>query len=374
MQVDTENKKVDRARRAVVLAIAAEMLCDDAHTTADCPNLVLSYDALRVIAEFCWVEDAVQLLSVHRDFKTVMDNEKFYEMLYVRDVVGTPGSLPPSLQKPYVRLEREGERKKTFKQNCLRSIDLIKNDRNDAKDSLWMASRQGWGGIVRRIILSPTNSSTIDVQLGNHATVLETASLREHCHVIHMAMRLGADPYIGEHSGDSALHLAVCTNKLDSVKALIDSGFWKRNGQKIHDSSEIAQLDTLHGKQFRGADKENGDTVASGKVLGATVAGADWANGLDKSRFPTILTGPLYSDSPDFDVDESQSRLRMVKYLYNAGFRRPQEVIDVAIQTAITRGRIRPHEMAEWAALLNSWFGRESTGARTLLAAHRAFY
>lgn len=233
-------------------------------------------DSLRHIVKFLNALEVTNVQAVCTLFQRHLHSESFYNEMFVRDICSVRykhASAEFNLKHAWVTLK-----------------DL------SAKDRLWASSRKGWDNAIKHALKLDT-SIGIDSMLGNHATVLETAALREHSHVIQMALDMGADPYIGEHEGDSALHLAVCTNKRRAVECLL-------------------------------------------------------SNGIDPARYPTLLTGPLYSDSPDFN--NVGDRLFMVRYLLEHGFRRPREVIDVALNTPLSRGRIGSDDVTEWRSMLNS--------------------
>merc|ERR1719499_825854 len=74
-------------------------------------------------------------------------------------------------------------------------------------------------------------------------------------------------------------------------------------------------------------------------------------HGCHPSRFPTLLTGPLYTDSKEFK--NPHERMRMLSYLLKIGFRRPRDILEIAINSAITNGRVLPEHFPELQNLVN---------------------
>lgn len=240
----------------------------------------LPYCLQRKIALHFPAHEAVRLGCLCRDWYIGIDSEEFYKILYGRDIHGYGCEEP------------------TYKSCLLNAFQVLYKSKN-LLERLWSASRMGYCKIIENVITDKSNPITINCRLGNRATILETASLREHINVIDLAFCLGADPYIGERHGDSAMHLAVCTNKVKSVGALI-------------------------------------------------------RNGCDPSRFPTLLTGPLYTESSDYS--EPSDRLKMIEFLFSCGFRRSRSVVQVAITCALEKGRISAVDIPDWLALLQRVF------------------
>lgn len=199
---------------------------------------------------------------------------------------------------------------RSIKERLYQSLQQIYsgNQRNDLMHQLWSASRNGYEKVVKKIIQHESNDFHIDTKLGNRATILETASLRELPHIIALAMDLGANPLIGQEDGDSAMHLAVCTNKMLSVIALLD-------------------------------------------------------NGCDPNQYPTLLTGPLYSESREY---KSLNRLLMVSFLLENGFRRSRNVVDIALASAIENERIPINETWQWTTMLDHYIPRGELDADLL--------
>jgi len=243
----------------------------------------LPYTLMRKIAGYLPITDAVLCGRISRDWYVGIDNEDFFKQLYEKYIGG---------------VHREDD-KTCWKLRTGKVLRALYQEPKSETDILWTACRLGLGRLIERMLTDPRSQIDINAKLQNRATVLETACLREHTHVIRLLLELGANPYVGADDGDSCMHLSVCTNKMSSVQALID-------------------------------------------------------NGVEPNRFNTLLTGPLYTDSLEYA--NSVDRLFMVRYLLEVGFHRPRSVVEVAISCALEKGRVDPSEIPLWDAMLDDQF------------------